>query len=159
MEQRRHFDLVASLALIALGGYVLVSGYGIFRDAGETFYVSPGFFPVLLGGVLILCSLLLLRSSLAEGGFAARAAELGAWWREKVRSRAMATALAGMGIMFLYSFVLLSILPFWIASVLFLAGLMFFLRSASLPKILILSAATVALIVLFFQVCFGIPLP
>ena len=65
----------------------------------------------------------------------------------------------GVVLMAVYTFILIEILPFWIATFLFMFLLMYFLDAGSLVKILLVSAASVALIVLLFQVCFRVPLP
>jgi len=159
MESKKHFDLLASFVLGLIGLYVVVAGFLIYRDAGEVFYVSPGLFPVVLGFLLVFCSILLLRSSLKDGGWAQRKVELGAWWNEKVRSRNMVVSLGGIGIMFVYTFQLMRLLPFWVASFVFLIALMFYLKSTSLIRLTLISALTIAAILFLFQVGFGVPLP
>jgi len=159
MKTVKHLDSLASAALAALGIYAAFGGYAIYRDAGEVIFVSPGLFPLLMGAVLLFCSILLFGSSLKDGGFVQRVAEVSEWWRGLIRDRATATTLVGILIMFVYTYVLAQYLPFWLASALFLAAIMLFLRASSVPKIILLSVGTVAAIVVFFEVCFGVPLP
>lgn len=65
----------------------------------------------------------------------------------------------GVLIMALYTFVLLSFLPFWLSSLIFMIILMLYLKAESPVKILVISGGAVALIVLLFQVLFRVPLP
>jgi len=159
MESKKHFDFLASLALMLLGAYVSLEGFNIYRDAGELFYVSPGFFPIVLGIVLAFCSVLMLASSLKDGGLKKRLADIRLWWKESVRAQATLVTLGGVLIMFVYTFLLLRFMPFWLASFIFLVAIMLYLRSSKAVRILIISALTMGAIVVFFQVGFGIPLP
>jgi len=159
MHYKKLFDFMISSALIALGLYVIVSGFGISRDSGGLFYDAPGFLPIILGIALAGCSLLLLLSSLKDGGFGARLAELKAWSRGKIRSKDTVTTVTGVAIMFAYSFVLFKLVPFWISSFVFLFGLMAYLKATTLLKGFIISACTVAVIIVFFQVGFRVQLP
>jgi hypothetical protein len=159
MESKKHFDFLASFVLMILGAYVIITGYDIYRDAQELFYVSPGFFPIMLGILLVFCSVLLLVSSLKNGGAKARFAELRLWWAGSVRAKDTFVTLGGVLIMFVYTFLLLRFMPFWLASLIFLVAIMFYLRTTKALRILIISALTMGAIVVFFQVGFGIPLP
>lgn len=159
MQYKKLFDFLASVVLIALGIFTLISGLGISKDSGGLFYDAPGFLPVILGIVLIGCSVLLLSGSLMEGGLAGRFSELKVWTKEKSRSKDTRIMLIGILIMFIYSFFLFKLLPFWISSFVFLVGIMAYLKATTLLKVLLISACTVAVIVLFFQVGFRVQLP
>lgn len=159
MQYKKLFDFLASVILIALGIFALVSGLAISEDSGGVFYDAPGFLPVILGIVLVGCSVLLLSGSLKEGGPSARFTELKAWAQEKSRSKDTRIMLIGILIMFVYSFFLFKLLPFWISSFVFLVGIMAYLKATTLVKALLISACTVAVIVLFFQVGFRVQLP
>jgi len=158
-EQKKHFDFIASLSLFALGLYVVFESFHIYKDSKEIFYVSPGFFPLIMGYVLLLCSLLLFVSSLRQGGLRARLREVGSWWKEKTHAKDSLTTLVGILIMLLYTSFLLPLLPFWLSTFIFLVMLMAFLRSTSIVRVLLVSALTVAIIVVFFTVLFHVPLP
>jgi len=150
---------MASCVMIALGIYVFVAGVGINKDVGGIYYDAPGFLPIMLGIALTGCSLLLLVASLKDGGFGARMVEMKAWGRERLHSKDAAISLIGMGIMFVYSFVLFKLVPFWLSSFIFLVGIMAYLKATRLLKGLLISACTVAVIVVFFQVGFRVELP
>jgi len=159
MQYKKLFDFMASVVLVALGIFVLVSGAGISEDSGGVFYDAPGFLPIILGIVLAGCSLSMLFSSLKEGGIGARLAELKDWGGTKIHSKDTVTTLVGILIMFVYSFILFKLVPFWISSFVFLVGIMAYLKATTLMKGLLISACTVAVIVLFFQVGFRVQLP
>lgn len=159
MQYKKLFDFLGSWAMIALGIFITVSGYGISKESGGLFYDAPGFLPILLGYALIGCSILLLVSSLKEGGFSARTGELKQWWNTRVRRKTTLTTLIGILMMGIYSFFLFRVLPFWISSVIFLVGIMAYLRAAGLIKIILISAGTVLAVVVFFQTGFRIQLP
>lgn len=159
MQTKRLFDFMAACVMIALGIYVLIAGVGINRDVGGVYYDAPGFLPVLLGIALSACSLLLLIASLKDGGLRARMAEMKAWVHERLRSKDAAITLVGIAIMFVYSFVLFELVPFWLSSFIFLIGIMAYLKATRLLKGLLISACTVAVIVVFFQLGFRVQLP
>lgn len=159
MEYRKLFDFMASVVLIALGVFVVVSGYAITEDSGAVFYDAPGFLPIILGFALSGCSAILLLSSLRDGGLGARLSELGTWSGKKLRSKDTATSSVGILLMFVYSFLLFKLIPFWISSFIFLVGVMAYLKATKLIKGILISACTVAAIVLFFQVGFRVQLP
>jgi len=159
MQTKKLFDFMASCVMIVLGIYVFVAGVGINKDVGGVYYDAPGFLPVMLGIALTGCSLLLLVASLKDGGLGARMVELKAWGRGRLHSKDAAISLIGMGIMFVYSFVLFRLVPFWLSSFIFLVGIMAYLKATRLLKGLLISACTVAVIVVFFQVGFRVQLP
>ncbi|HUW69160.1 MAG TPA: tripartite tricarboxylate transporter TctB family protein [bacterium] len=159
MQTNKLFDFMASCVMIALGIYVFFAGVAINKDVGGIYYDGPGFLPIILGVALTGCSLLLLFASLKDGGLDARMAEMRVWGREKAHSKDTAISLIGMAIMFIYSFVLFKLLPFWISSFIFLVGIMAYLKATRLLRGLLISACTVAVIVVFFQVGFRVQLP
>ncbi len=61
-------DLIASVLFMTLGGWVLYSANNmkVFR----TLIISPGLFPMLLGGIFIFCGLVLFIMAVKRGGFA-----------------------------------------------------------------------------------------
>lgn len=159
MEHKKHFDFLTSLVLIAVSAYIAAAGFGIYQDAGEPMYVSPGLFPIVLGIALALCSVFLLLQSLKGGGASARCAELKQWAGTVLKEPTCISMLIGTLIMGIYTYLLLSLLPFWLASLLFMILLMMYLNSGSVVKILLISGGAVAGVVALFQVLFRVPLP
>ncbi len=168
--EKKTKDFIFSIVLCALSIYVMVEGVAIYRRVAlppykiTQFSLSPGFLPVILGGVLLLCSLLLFIQSIAGGqGFVgsikARCIDIGKWFGPALHDKDMYYTIGGVLIMGIYTFVLMTFLPFWIASLLFLVGIMFYLHAQKWWKILLISAGAVGLIVLLFQVVFKAALP
>jgi hypothetical protein len=69
------------------------------------------------------------------------------------------TMFFGILILGFYTFVLMAILPFWIASIIFLAVMMMYLKATKIWKILLISALSIGAVVLLFQVGFNAALP
>lgn len=158
MKDNKHYDFLSSVVLIIIGVYIIASGVGIYHKAKEPLHVSPGLFPIILGCALILCSILLLISSLKDGGVKQRIEEIKGWAGHTFKEKATISMIVGTVIMGIYSFVLLSILPFWLGSLIFMIFLFIYLNAASVIKILILSGGSVLAIILLFQVLFRVPL-
>jgi hypothetical protein len=65
----------------------------------------------------------------------------------------------GMAIMAIYAFLLIGLLPYYLASLIFLIALMLFLRASTIVKSIIISIAAVGLVILLFQYGFNVSLP
>lgn len=163
-------DFIFSIVLIAVGVFALVGGIDIVNRAAQppyritTFSISPGFFPVVLGATLILCSILLWIQSLkGKGGLKAACkdnwGQFCTWFKPAVTSKNTITMTIGAVIMAVYSFLLVGWLPHWLASFIFLVGIMLFLKAAKWWKVLIISAGAVGLVIILFQICFHAALP
>ena len=61
--------------------------------------------------------------------------------------------------MFIYSYLLLSVLPFWAASLIFLVGIFLYLKAGVWWKSIIVAVAAVVLTVVIFKYCFNAALP
>lgn len=160
MENRKSMkDFISAVILILLSVYVLFEGFNIYTKAGKPLYLSPALIPMMLGVMLLVLSIVLLFGSLKDGGAAARGAEMKAWFKEiKADSNTM-RMLIGVVIMGLYTFVLLGMLPFWLATFLFMFLLMYFLEAGSIVEILSVSVIITGLVIFLFQICFRVPLP
>lgn len=58
-------DLVISISFFALGGYVTLTSIAL--PAGVGRLPGPGFFPEIIGGLMILLALVLLKHSIVSG--------------------------------------------------------------------------------------------
>ncbi len=164
-------EMVFSFALILTGIYVAIEGFRIYLRAASApyfiteFSVSPGFIPCVLGIALILFSIIHLLSCLKmEGKSSAevlriRWAEVGAWIKKNRKSVDIAFTIGAVAIMAVYTYILMELLPFWAASMIFLAALFMYLRAGKWWKNLIIAVLAVALIVVVFQYCFNAALP
>lgn len=159
MSEHKHYDFMGSIALLILSAAVIGGSIKLYLDTGEPMYVSPGLMPLILGIALLLCSILYLAGSLKDGGVKARSAEIKEWAALLVKDKTVHSMVVGVIIMAVYVFVLMSFLPFWLSSLIFMIGLMFYLKSTTPVRILLLSGGAVAGIVLLFQVLFRVPLP
>jgi hypothetical protein len=169
MEKKtKDFWFSIFLALFSL--FVIVSGYQIVHESYlspyniESFMLSPGLLPVVLGYVLLFCCILLfLQSTKSQNTrketIIAHVNESKRWAESLKTNPNVFYTVGGVLIIFLYTFVLLANLSFIISSVIFLIILMMFLHATNIWKIAIISIITVALIVLLFQVCFNTVLP
>ena len=107
--------------------------------------------------------LLFIGSVKGEKGFSATFKENGrealTWFKESVVNRDYLFTIGGIVIMFIYSFILMSFLPFWISSLIFLLALFFYLNAGKWWKSIIVAVLAIALIVIVFQYCFNAALP
>ncbi len=168
--EKKTKDFIFSFVLMLLGLYVAVGGYMIYRKAAlppyniTQFSVSPGLLSVILGIALVGCSALLCFRSLDRAnGFGNalrhRIADIKEWIGPALHDKGYLYTIGGVAIMAAYTFILLTFLPFWIASILFLVGVMLYLHADKFWKIALSSCGAVGLVVLLFQVCFQAVLP
>ena len=88
-----------------------------------------------------------------------RWSEFAAWMKANSRNKDIAFTIGAVIIMGIYTFVLMEVLSFWAASMIFLAALFFYLRSGKWWKNLIVAVVGVIAIVIVFQYCFNAALP
>lgn len=108
---------------------------------------------------MLVLSILLFVSSIKDGGPGARVGEFSAYMKDVKADPNSLRMLIGLAFMGIYTFVLLGLFPFWLATFLFMFLLMFFLEAGDIIHIVIISAVITALVVFLFQVCFRVPLP
>lgn len=168
--EKKTKDLVFSFVLAILGIYVFVEGLFIFKRAASApyfitdFSISPGFLPTVLGVLLLLCSFILAYGSLKNGEgikneFVSSMKEFGSWFKNNIANKDYLFTAGGVVIMGIYTFLLMEFLPFWLASLIFLIALFFYLRAGKWWKVTLVAIAAVALIVIVFQYCFNAALP
>lgn len=159
MNEKKHFDFVSAVVLILVSVGIIVMSLQIHNQSGEVLYLSPGLMPLILGIALLACSIFQLIRSLKDGGFRTRSQEMSAWFKETIKDHTVHSMVIGVVIMAIYTFILMSFLPFWAASLIFIVALMLYLKATSLVRICLLAAGSVGFIVLLFQVLFRVPLP
>lgn len=168
--EKKTKDLVFSFVLAILGAYVFIEGLFIYKRAASApyfitgFSISPGFLPTILGAALFLCSFILAFGSLKGGEsirkeFVSQMKAAGKYFKDNIANREYLFTFGGVVIMAIYTFLLMEILPFWAASIIFLLGLFFYLRAGKWWKIALVSVGAVALTVIVFQYCFNAALP
>jgi len=159
MEKNKHLDFLWSIFLIIFSIYVIISGYKIYKEAGEVMHLSPGLLPLILGGALLFCSIFQIIMQNKEENIGKRIGEIKEWINIVIKEKDTKNMLMGALFMGIYTFVLLGRIKFWLASLIFSISLMVYLKATSYIKIIILSIVAVGCIVLLFQVLFRIPLP
>lgn len=159
MDDKKHLDFLVSLILIALGVFVVVYSVIITIQTGTAFIVSPGFLPGFLGGALILSAFLLMAESLRGTGLQKTTSLLKDWWKDTIHSKQVRNTVLGMLIMFVYTCVLMSFLPYWLATIIMLLFLFFYLHAAKPLKAVLIAVLAVACIVGVFQYAFHVRLP
>ena len=160
MENNRKMkDFLSSIVLLLLSFFVLFESWRIYQKVGKLLYLSPALIPLMLGGILMLLSVVLLLESLKDGGAGARVEEMKTMFQDIKKDPNSFRMLVGVVLMGVYTFVLLGFLPFWLATFLFMLLLMYFLEAGSLVQIVSVSVVVTALIIILFQVCFRVPLP
>lgn len=162
MEQRKHVDFVSSLVFMAISIYMIVEGFRYHADITQRqdlpFYGSPGFFPVVIGGGMLICSILLFIRSIKGGAFKENIQKIAAGAKALANKETLYT-IGGIGIMALYVFVALPMLGYVIGSLLFLVGIMLYLKAGHIVKILLVSGAVIGISFFVVQVIFRAPLP
>lgn len=160
MENRKKMkDFISSVIMFLLSLFVILESWKIYGKAGKPMYLSPALIPLMLGVILLFLSITLCITSLKEGGVSARITEWKEVWKELKEDPNTVRMLVGVVLMGLYTFVLLGMLPFWLATFLFMLLLMYFLEAGSIVQIVSISILVTGLIIFLFQVCFRVPLP
>lgn len=164
-------EMIFSLVLMVFGVYVAIEGYMIFLRAASApyfiteFTVSPGFVPVILGVALVFFSILHFISCIKEEGkksgevIKEHFAEAAAWVKANKRNVDIAFTVGAVIIMGIYTYVLMELLPFWAATLIFLLAIFFYLRTDKWWKNILVAVLGVIAIVLVFQYCFNAALP
>ena len=152
-------DFLSSIVTFLLSIYVLFESRNIYVKAGKVMYLSPALIPTMLGVMMLILSVLLFFESIRNGGPGARIAEFSEYMKGVKADPNSLRMLIGLVFMGIYTFVLLGLFPFWLATFLFMFLLMFFLEAGDIVRIVIISAVITALVVFLFQVCFRVPLP
>ncbi|MGC5615986.1 tripartite tricarboxylate transporter TctB family protein [Georgenia sp. Z1491] len=159
MGNEPRLNLISSTLLTVLSLAILAGSVGIHNRTAEPLHSSPALMPALLGGALLVASLLLLRQSVRGAGVRARSREAVSWLAGVARHPDTRTTVVGLLLMAIYTFVLVHVLQFWAASLIFAIAMLAFLRAVRWYWVLVISAATVGAIVVLFTVVFNIPLP
>ena len=156
-------DIVFGIFLIILGIAYFVSAFRMPRGniggnfGGSTLALSPGLLPMFVSAVLILLSIVMIFQSVKEGSRITK--EDLASLKQVVKKPSFRRTLLIILIIALYAFVALEILPYTVATFLYLVVFMFCFKAGSLPKILIVSLVVTVLLWFFFGKIALIPLP
>ena len=158
-------DFTISLVLSLVGIYATVEGIRMYLKATQPPFgitnlsISPALLPIILGTLLLLLSLVLFIQSLKGSSLSLRFSLLFGWFGHAVKDTDIRMMVGGMAIMAVYAFLLIGLLPYYLASVIFLIALMLFLRASTIVKSIIISIAAVGMVILLFQYGFNVSLP
>ena len=151
-------DLVMGILMLAFGIYLIVASLNM--KVYSTFLDAPGFFPLILGIIFILFSLVMVIGALRGGSV------------DEVRKTFRKDSLAAMFLssqakrvvilsffMVVYIYGLIGRVHFAIATVIYLFVTFWYLKSTTLVKNIIISVLSALIISAVFQYAFRIPLP
>lgn len=121
----RRADVVVSCAMIGLGCAVIYSGSQMpwsstLTGGAAQWYLSPGLFPTVVGGLLILFSARVLLTAIKEGGHRGIGEAASGWIRRLPRNRPVHRAILIALLLAAYVFLGIGRINFVVASALFL---------------------------------------
>jgi len=151
-------DLIMGILLVIFGGVVVWSSLNM--KIYKTFLDAPGFFPFILGIIFIGLGILMILSSMKRKGYEQLTQGIKKFNAfNLLQSVQFKRVIILIALMVFYIFVLVDRIHFTIATTIYLFLTLYYLKSTSLLKIIIISIATAFLISTFFTEFFEIPLP
>lgn len=151
-------DLIMGIFLIVFGGFVIVASLNM--KIYKTFLDAPGFFPFILGMIFIGLGTVMTLSSLRRKGLEQGKQDLKKFHLDSLfKSIRFQRVMTLIFLMVIYIFLLIGRLHFTLATALYLFFTLYYLKSASLIKIVIISIASALIISYSFSEFFKIPLP
>lgn len=140
----RRADLVTSIILFLFSAFVFVNAIILISNTLEKekdWYVSAGLFPLIISVFLALCAFLLFSKARKDG------AKLDFINMDNVKSlistREFQVATFIIGLLAFYIFVLLEVLPYWLATFIYLYVFMFAFQKKTVKHIVIMSIVVV----------------
>jgi|GEM_PF-4475315 uncharacterized membrane protein YecN with MAPEG domain len=157
----RKTDLAFGAVLFVLALFFLGKSLQMNREAmdvfGSVLYTAPGFLPAIVSIILMILGLTLMISAWREGARLSIGDFRAAWGAMKSNT---AIRIYGIVAMFgVYIFLLIGLLPFAVATFLYLFGFMLLFKAGHWLKLLFISALSSLAIVYVFQELVNIPLP
>ena len=159
----RRADLVTTIILMILSLASLAISIKMLLHTIVSYmpwYKSAGLFPLIVSSFLFLCSLLLFLRARKEG------AKFDFFTTEKfnnmLKSREFKVALTVIGLLAAYIFILLNILPYWIATFIYIFSFIFIFKEKTVKGIImtvVVSAISTAVLTYGFGQLAMIPLP
>ena len=149
-------DLAWSVFWLALGGLIVAESWRMDRleHLNVNPYTVPGLVPGVLGAVIVLLALALAARSLLRRDQLVHPAEAATWGRFCL----------AVGLFLTYALGLVSRLPFWLATLVFVSGFVALfrwpeLRARGLALAFVYGACTAAAVTFLFQSIFLVRLP
>lgn len=149
-------DLGWSVFWLALGGLIVAESWRMDRleHLNVNPYTVPGLVPAVLGAMMVLLAAALAVRSLLRRDKILRPSEPGTWARYGL----------AVGLFLVYALGLVSRLPFWLATLIFVSGFVALfrwpeMRARGLVLALVCGAGTAAAVTFLFQSIFLVRLP
>ena len=154
-KNQRSSDILTGIILAALGVFIII--YSINLSRGEIFYTSAGFLPLLLGVFFAATGVYLAINGHRKGGSLAMFTL--SKIMDAIRTKQGINTIFILAWLALYIFVFLNILPYFIATFLYLVVMMVLFYKRSIVLAVVVSVcASIAITIMFGSVA-GIPLP
>ena len=151
----RSSDILTGIILAALGVFIII--YSINLSRGEIFYTSAGFLPLLLGVFFAATGVYLAINGHRKGGSLAMFTL--SKIMDAIRTKQGINTIFILAWLALYISVFLNILPYFIATFLYLVVMMVLFYKRSIVLAVVVSVcASIAITIMFGSVA-GIPLP
>ena len=153
-------DIVCAVVLFLLSCYVVITGMGMKVTPDEVWYTSPGSFPMFVGVVLAILSVILLIESVKKAK-AADPQSKNFNFIALVRSKTAINAMLAFMALAIYLYVFLGNMPFAAATFLFLFMdmMIFRVNGYKIWKLVIICAVASLAITYGFGTLAQIPLP
>ncbi|TXK84992.1 tripartite tricarboxylate transporter TctB family protein [Paenibacillus sp. N3.4] len=158
-ETPKHLDFITSICLFLLSVYIIADSLKMIKTVGGPVYSSPGLLPIIIGSMLMLCTVVLFIKSMKSVGFMGNLRALSEWFRPFIKDTDTRAMLSGIAIIAVYSFVLVPRLPFLLSSIIFMVFLMKVINAGSYLKISLISVSVSASLYILFEIIFKVPLP
>lgn len=159
MGKNKQIDFVSGIVTGILSLYVIFDSIRMYKDAGEKFFYSPALMPFILGLGLLICTAMLLGRSLKGAKLSDILAQVKESAVSLIQSETIRRALGGLVIMGAYVFILLPLLGFVVATLIFLFVMMLYMKVGNIVKVAVISVIVVSAVYLVFNVIFGVLLP
>jgi hypothetical protein len=151
-------DLIMGILMLVFGIYLIFASLNM--KVYSTFLDAPGFFPLILGIIFILFSIIMLIGAL-KGGSIEDAKKT--FHKESLAALFLSSQAKRVFIlsffMVVYIYGLIGRVHFAIATVIYLFATFWYLKSTTLLKSIIISVLSALIISAVFQYAFRIPLP
>lgn len=147
-------DLLAGLFFAGLAIFAIVSALGFPQRGAQGFFTSPGFTPILLGGMILILSSILVAKAIRGGAFG----EVSDWFRVIRESEESRRVLVITGLMTLYV-AFIGVLDFALVTFVFVTATFFYVEAGKVWQILLYAGLITALVAYGLPSVFTMPLP
>lgn len=154
----KHLDFITSICLFLVSVYIVVDSWMMINSVGGPVYSSPGLLPIIIGSMLMLCTIVLFIKSVKNVGFSGNLRAISEWFGPFFKDADVRSMFTGILIIAVYCFVLVPRLPFLLSSVIFMVFLMKVLNAGSYLKIILTAVSVSISLYVLFEILFKVPL-